>query len=609
MSWLDTVVGTLREMPRVAKEELEQITAGGAPYRQGVVDLLRGKIPKLSLPSGPLPTVTGAGTATQEQVMNDPGVQAALAFTPMGLGILKGKGGNWFPGEVEKVAKELERNLPSFEPHSQVIKDWLRGPMTNYVKNRLGTQEDEIRQLRDEGVGVIEPQERNFHMVREAHQRRGEMGTQPVAETNAGAGWENSVDALLVPDREIAANMNRGAKSRQISYFRDLTPEQRLGNLTARFLRKTQDLGLKAPGGELPPEIQDLMRVKARDLIPEDMDAITQAVKANPGLLVPSLRGSAVYMPGAVKQYATALPQMYKHLDAPPGTPYPGPMIPVSNSMRTEPFDVYGSKLPLNEVRKSLAGGADWPAKIPEDQPIWSLKSGYLPGMQHVVDTLRNSLAEGRIRPEQLKSGAMSVRGAVLHTHEMDQQVAAAAKAAEKLPMSANLELPAVKEYPSGWKWVDLPDPATSSVADKTRVLKIGEQGGWCTRSEEAARTYGSGKYRLKALLDPEGRPHAQIQEDARGNLHQVKPTNNSWQGERAQSAMRNNPNYQREVQGYMQDYIRSNPRRPMVNDLHHAGMRKVQGVPGYFTQEEILQIARDPNHPHFAAMNQYLEE
>jgi hypothetical protein len=69
-----------------------------------------------------------------------------------------------------------------------------------------------------------------------------------------------------------------------------------------------------------------------------------------------------------------------------------------------------------------------------------------------------------------------------------------------------NLQLSFV-EKPGG-AWVDIPE--TLNEKGIQLCTSIGKAGGWCTKNEGLARTYGSGENRLTTLLDAEGRPHAQ---------------------------------------------------------------------------------------------------
>jgi len=59
-----------------------------------------------------------------------------------------------------------------------------------------------------------------------------------------------------------------------------------------------------------------------------------------------------------------------------------------------------------------------------------------------------------------------------------------------------------------GMKWVDIPETTDKKGLDLCTT--IGKQGGWCTQGGALAEDYGSGDNRLTALLDAEGRPHAQ---------------------------------------------------------------------------------------------------
>ncbi len=75
-----------------------------------------------------------------------------------------------------------------------------------------------------------------------------------------------------------------------------------------------------------------------------------------------------------------------------------------------------------------------------------------------------------------------------------------------------------VKEYPDGYRMVRLPD-----VADSEEAFKIGkacgEKGGWCTQGDDMLRNYGSGDSRVNLLLDPDGKPVAQIETTSPGSL------------------------------------------------------------------------------------------
>jgi hypothetical protein len=75
-------------------------------------------------------------------------------------------------------------------------------------------------------------------------------------------------------------------------------------------------------------------------------------------------------------------------------------------------------------------------------------------GFDHIVDVLKQDLAEGRIRPEQLNKVSMeqAVRRAYEYDQEMAKKMAATqAKVTEGMPVH--------KEYPEGYKWIELVAP------------------------------------------------------------------------------------------------------------------------------------------------------
>lgn len=80
-------------------------------------------------------------------------------------------------------------------------------------------------------------------------------------------------------------------------------------------------------------------------------------------------------------------------------------------------------------------------------------------GFNHIVDVLRQDVAAGRIRPEQLNK--VSMEQAVRRTYEFDQEMA---KKMRETQAKITEGMPVVKEYPEGYKWVELGLPKASDV-------------------------------------------------------------------------------------------------------------------------------------------------
>jgi hypothetical protein len=143
-------------------------------------------------------------------------------------------------------------------------------------------------------------------------------------------------------------------------------------------------------------------------------------------------------------------------------------------------------------------------------------------GFKHMVDELRASLSPNSELPEHLRLtpetlSKVSIPDAVKRVSEINSWRALEAEKAELAGMMDNLNTNSRLADPTaqlsfvekpGMTWVDVPE-----VVDEKGVklcTSIGRQGGWCTMNADTAKNYGSGDNRLVALLDAEGRPHAQ---------------------------------------------------------------------------------------------------
>jgi hypothetical protein len=167
-----------------------------------------------------------------------------------------------------------------------------------------------------------------------------------------------------------------------------------------------------------------------------------------------------------------------------------------------------------------------WLEKLDRNTPVYKIDSS-IPmsenlGFNHMADEIENMLdpesglpAALRLTPQQLDK--VSVKQMVEKVDAVNKWRAEEASRSELEGMMGNLSAKARVEIPEaqlsfvkepGMKWVDIPE----TVGDEGKKLctTIGKQGGWCTQGEGLAKSYGSGDNRLTALIDAEGRPHAQ---------------------------------------------------------------------------------------------------
>lgn len=82
----------------------------------------------------------------------------------------------------------------------------------------------------------------------------------------------------------------------------------------------------------------------------------------------------------------------------------------------------------------------------------------------HLMDTLRGGLSDGSIDPRSLANGNFSVDAAVRNAHNINEKAAKALQDAKNATSSA---LPVHREYPDGYKWIELKaDPSKVDAAE-----------------------------------------------------------------------------------------------------------------------------------------------
>jgi hypothetical protein len=239
--------------------------------------------------------------------------------------------------------------------------------------------------------------------------------------------------------------------------------------------------------------------------------------------------------------------------------------------------------------------------------PETKLYSGgtYDLGFDHVVDVLKEDLATGRIRPEQLNK--VSMEQAVRRTYEYDQEMA---KKMAQAQAKITEGMPVVKEYPEGYKWIELKTPDYNS-------LPLDERKQMIARLTEEARQKGLTpedyieKYPESQLADAlkyegetmghcvggycpdvlEGRSRIYSLRDAKGEPHvtvEVEPNQNPYPVSGEAFAML--PQATKAQYGqYVREWRQRNPDIQDLTDEHTTQALKEAGVPPQ--PDRIVQI------------------
>ena len=256
-----------------------------------------------------------------------------------------------------------------------------------------------------------------------------------------------------------------------------------------------------------------------------------------------------------------------------------------------------------NEVTSGRARNSsvpEWLEKTSPETPIYSAKDNAYRnlGFDHVLDVLKEDVAAGRIRPEQLSK--VSMEQAVRRTHEYDQEMA---KKMREAAIKQTEGMPVHKEYPGGYKWLELTKPksklpddfSTWSKQDQDSFLALPD-----TQSkkilEDALKYEGDtmghcvgnycpdvmeGKSRIYSLRDAKGEPHVTIE---------VKPPElkggqsaDDWLASPQriiQIKGKQNRAPHEQYQPYVQDFVKSG-KWSDVGDLENAGLYSTKNFNG----------------------------
>jgi hypothetical protein len=114
--------------------------------------------------------------------------------------------------------------------------------------------------------------------------------------------------------------------------------------------------------------------------------------------------------------------------------------------------------------------------KLPPETPLYKTQGAgtrFNPrdlGFDHIIDVLKQDVAAGRIRPDQLNK--VSMEQAVRRTHEFDQEMA---KRMREAAIKQTEGFPTHKEYPEGYRWIELAKPQVASEIPPTHALEAYE--------------------------------------------------------------------------------------------------------------------------------------
>lgn len=141
---------------------------------------------------------------------------AANFVLPMGgmAGVIKPQGGQWLDDTVQSALNKLKNNRGAY-PADQIdqlpeqlqatakkanaLNNWIDGPLRKYIMRDMGSPQDPIRQLADQGI-IHAPIDEHYQdtLDRLSNERRAAgLPEQPLAVTPEGKLWENMADSSI----------------------------------------------------------------------------------------------------------------------------------------------------------------------------------------------------------------------------------------------------------------------------------------------------------------------------------------------------------------------------------------------------------------------------
>ena len=233
-------------------------------------------------------------------------------------------------------------------------------------------------------------------------------------------------------------------------------------------------------------------------------------------------------------------------------------------------------KLDQNKAEPSYTIGMDSPYEL-----------GFTELLGAMAENLDNKNLPKHLQLNPAKLDNMSMEKAVRWKHALEQHKAQDAEAGFKQDLSL---LPSARDYPDGYRWVELTRPGSMDPTAAGEYLKglTAREGaemqncirnGYCDFIDE-------GKSRIFSLRDPQGKPHADIE---------IQPgENGTW--DMPQIKGKNNTGLTAKYHPYAQDFIRNPPnglKFNYIDEANHAGLApgKEFGREGWLTREELLAI------------------
>jgi hypothetical protein len=530
---------------------VEGMKRGGAVHISNNPDTMRMELQNQRYAGGgvvrSLKALKGAMRNPEALVPSARGATKFAEPTPKTMSVVKEKGGNWLGGNIaggvdkrlqslksktaagsdpadalkqlqEKFTpQEIERiastnpnlaNIRETMPHQMKhlneqasINNWIERNVGNYVKKEMGTPEDPVRLMLEKRAQEIEAQFQVDMNRAERTRARAEAEEDPRRKANlmrqAGREEEqakfdrdfanehathlpkNEVGELSQPSEELM--QKRLQEGYQMLGEAKSDPAQRWENLTdeaiditrAGDIQKQQELSVKAQQAEeayrqIGEEIENKYPIAFKKLM--DERGVTLTENEFNGIVNSTRMNDKASLLGMTDEW--------KKLQS--------EYLQGSREYRAGLFEI-GEENPFV-------------SKLDPEANLYSAYLGDL-GIDHVVDVIKQDVAAGRIRPEQLNK--LSMDQAIKRTAEFNMEQA---KKMREAQIKNTEGLPVHKDYgDEGYKWVELKTPEAKLEEGHTLIQDKPTTSNWKVVPHISGEGFGLQADNGQMALDAKG--------------------------------------------------------------------------------------------------------
>jgi hypothetical protein len=556
-------------------------------------------------------TATGVGQLGSMAVKAAPGAIKAGArnlSTPRTLnpqaGVIKMKGGNWLGGSImgnidENVkrlkpytragaqADFLQKDLVAYEaalerlkndkytlPQSVqaqqdvvdnikkkiAINNWVESNLGKYVKNQMATPEDPIRLLLDKRTKEIEAKHAKDM------ERAERMAQRVIDETDP----RRQANMIRESERlKMEANVERQFAMDSIipSRMQDYSPD------ADQYLKqRRQEAGFPAEGmgeSEAAKRYETLTDDAISTMRAGDVQAVAGAMEESKAALQ-LLRSKEEEIQRKFNEHVLSKGLSEGDLAGLNSMPMKDKAAIIQDPEYQELFSNYSSKS-LQTMSPEYVAAQQNPfiSKLDPETQLYSGNTADM-GFDHVIDILKQDVMEGRIRPEQLSK--VSVEDAVRRTMDFDQE---AAKKMAEAQFKATEGFPTYKEYPEGYRWIELAPPAPPQVLPEGWTMLEPKAGLMRASSPDGEKVLGND---LPELIKNLYNRHP----DTPGNPRQMLEDALKYEGETMGHC----------VGGYCPDVMEGKSRIYSLRDAKGEPHVTVEVAPKYYNIEQARKVA-----------------